>query len=87
MLAEKLGCTYIIAGHIYDTDCKKGLEGRGLEFLKSVAESVDIPVYAIGGITTENISDVRNAGASGACIMSSAMTCDSPRYLIKRFAD
>ena len=32
-LAEKLGCTYIIAGHIYNTDCKKGLEGRGTDFL------------------------------------------------------
>ena len=35
-LAEKLGCTYIIAGHIYNTDCKKGLEGRGLGFLRDV---------------------------------------------------
>ena len=46
-LAEKLGCTYIIAGHIYNTDCKKGLEGRGLGFLRDVVESVTIPIFAI----------------------------------------
>ena len=84
-LAEKLGCTYIIAGHIYNTDCKKGLEGRGLGFLRDVVESVSIPVYAIGGITPENINDVRNTGASGACIMSTSMTCESPKDLIMSF--
>ena len=84
-LAEKLGCTYIIAGHIYNTDCKKGLEGRGLGFLSDVVESVSIPVYAIGGITPENINDVRNTGASGACIMSTSMTCESPKDLIMSF--
>ena len=45
--AETLGCTYITAGHVFDTDCKKGLPGRGLEFLKQVCESVKTPVYAI----------------------------------------
>ena len=84
-LAEKLGCTYIIAGHIYNTDCKKGLEGRGLGFLRDVVEAVSIPVYAIGGITPENINDVRNNGASGACIMSSSMTCKSPKDIIMSF--
>ena len=38
------------------TDCKKGLAPRGLDFLKNVCDSVDIPVYAIGGI---NIDDGR----------------------------
>lgn len=71
--AETLGCTYITAGHVFETDCKKGLQGRGLPFLQSVCKSVDIPVYAIGGINESNISDVRNAGAKGACIMSGFM--------------
>lgn len=73
--AEKLGCTYIIAGHIFNTDCKKGLLGRGTEFLKEVAASVKIPVYAIGGITFKNYAEVLKAGAKGACVMSGAMTC------------
>lgn len=80
--AEKLGCTYITAGHVFDTDCKKGLPGRGLDFLQNVCESVSIPVYAIGGISSENIAEVRNAGAKGACVMSSTMICeDVQKYL------
>ena len=70
---------------VHITDCKKGLEGRGLGFLRDVVEAVSIPVYAIGGITPENINDVRNIGASGACIMSSSMTCKSPKDLIMAF--
>ncbi len=81
--AEKLGCTYIIAGHIYDTDCKKGLPGRGVSFLKDVCASVSIPVYAIGGISKSNAHDVRAAGASGFCVMSSIMECENPHDLLK----
>lgn len=82
--AYSLGCTYITAGHVFETDCKRGLEPRGLEFLSSVSSSVPIPVYAIGGITPERLFLVREAGAAGACIMSSLMTCDSPEdYLMK----
>ncbi len=73
--AERLGCTYLIAGHIYATDCKKGLPGRGLEFLREVCESVSIPVYAIGGIAPDNIAQVRKNGAVGVCVMSGLMQC------------
>lgn len=83
--AEKLGCTYITAGHIFDTDCKKGLPGRGLDFLKEVCKSVSIPVYAIGGISSDNILMVKNSGADGGCIMSSAMNCPEPHNYLSLF--
>lgn len=73
LLAKNLGATYITAGHIYDTDCKKGLPGRGLSFLQNVCSTVDIPVYAIGGISEENINRSINAGASLCCMMSGLM--------------
>ena len=72
--AEKLGATYITAGHVFATDCKKGLPPRGLDFLKAVCESVDIPVYAIGGISREKMPQVLGTGAAGGCIMSGFMT-------------
>lgn len=80
--ARALGCTYLTAGHVFETDCKKGLPGRGLDFLRDVCAAVDLPVYGIGGITAENIPQVRAAGASGACLMSSLMVCDDvPRLM------
>ncbi len=74
--AEALGCTYIAAGHVFDTACKKGLPGRGLAFLRSVCDAVSIPVHAIGGIGKEKYPEVRKSGAAGACIMRACMTCD-----------
>ncbi len=68
--AEKMGASYIIAGHIFATECKQGVEPRGIEFLTEVCRSVEIPVYAIGGIHPENLMEVRKSGASGACMMS-----------------
>lgn len=71
--AEKFGASYVIAGHVFETDCKKGLEGRGLEFIKEISSNVRIPVIAIGGISKNNAKDVIEAGAAGVAIMSSAM--------------
>ena len=83
--AEALGCTYITAGHIFETDCKKGLAGRGLEFLKEVCDAVGIPVYGIGGISPDNVVEIRKAGSSGGCIMSGLMKCKDPEAYLKRF--
>jgi len=77
MEAQALGCTYITAGHVFETDCKKGLPGRGLAFLREVCAAAGIPVYGIGGITAENAASVREAGAAGICLMSSLMTAEN----------
>lgn len=85
--AEKLGCTYITAGHVFATDCKKGLPGRGLAFLKSVCASVSIPVYAIGGIHAERIQGIRAVGAKGACVMQGLMACENPKDYLEGFKE
>ena len=82
--AEDLGCTYVTLGHIFATDCKKGLPPRGLLFLEEIAGKTSLPVYAIGGISSKNIREVREAGAAGACIMSGLMVCDDPEYELER---
>ena len=85
--AERLGCTYITAGHVFDTDCKKGSPGRGIHFLRQVCESVLIPVYAIGGISEKNAAQVINAGAKGVCVMSGAMVCSDPKEYLEGFKE
>ena len=82
MEAERLGATYVTAGHVYVTDCKKGLAPRGLDFLRNVCKSVSIPVYAIGGIQLDadthtiaqnQAAEIASCGAKGGCIMSGMM--------------
>ncbi len=71
--AEKLGASYLMAGHVFETDCKLGLKGRGIEFIQEICERVNIPVIAIGGINENNIKKVLSTKVFGAAIMSSAM--------------
>jgi thiamine-phosphate pyrophosphorylase len=78
--AASHGAQYLVAGHIFQTGCKPGLEPRGLGFLAEICGAVSIPVYAIGGITKAHIPALRNAGASGACFMSSLMQGSNTAY-------
>lgn len=73
--AAALGCTRIIAGHVYETDCKPGLEPRGLAFLRAVCAATLLPVWAIGGVEPCRLPELRAAGAAGACLMSAFMRC------------
>lgn len=82
--AADLGADYLIAGHIFDTACKQGLPGRGLDFLRAVCAATTLPVYAIGGITPANIGQIKKTGAAGACLMSSLMTCPEPAALVQK---
>lgn len=78
--AQENGADYITAGNIYETDCKKGLKGKGVNFLRNVCESVDIPVYAIGGInadTAGGFKAVTEKNFAGVCVMSLLMQCEN----------
>lgn len=79
--AQGLGAHYLIAGNVFETACKPGMPARGLDFLREVCDSTDLPVYAIGGVDPENYWEVVSAGAAGAATMSLSMIAD-PRYLL-----
>ena len=71
--AEKKGADFLIAGHIFQTDCKKDLAPRGVKFLTEIVSNVEIPVYAIGVINPQNEHLIYECGANGICIMSGYM--------------
>ena len=71
--AVKNGATQIILGTIFETECKKGLKGKGLEFVREICKACPVPVYAIGGINMERLPQVIDAGAAGGCMMSGFM--------------
>ena len=70
---ESLGASYVVAGHIFETDCKKGLEPRGLKFIEDLSSALTIPIFAIGGIDEKNSLSVINNGAFSVCMMSTLM--------------
>lgn len=64
---------YVTAGHVFPTDCKKNLPAKGLSFLQEICEQAKMPVYALGGISPENLEETLRTGVSGACLMSYCM--------------
>lgn len=84
--AEKLGASFLVAGHIFATRCKKGKPPRGTDFLKEICSNAVIPVYAIGGIGPENAAFCMEAGAKGVCLMSSLMQTEHPEQLIRQLS-
>lgn len=72
-LAEQAGATYLIAGHIFATDCKKGIPPRGIEFFQNLCGQVSVPVFGIGGMTLEKEEIIMRANGAGICMMSEFM--------------
>lgn len=57
---------YVLVGHIFSTECKKGLEARGLEFLSSIVqifakEGVDFASSYKNSIDFANLAIKKNA--------------------------
>ncbi len=73
-IAQNLGATSLVYGHIFKTDCKHNIQPRGLEQLKEICTLSDLPVIAIGGINRDNYKEVLQAGSQDFAIMSRAMT-------------
>ncbi|MGI6211758.1 MAG: thiamine phosphate synthase [Anaerovoracaceae bacterium] len=70
VMAGTLGADRVVLGNVFETDCKKGKPGLGLDVLEEACRRSSIPVYAIGGIDPSNLPDVLSRGAAGGCMMS-----------------
>ncbi|WP_085507087.1 thiamine phosphate synthase [Thalassobacillus devorans] len=83
--AEEEGADYVMFGHVYATDSKKGMAPRGIEELESITSSIDIPVIAIGGIIPDRIVEIQKAGAAGVAVMSGIFEAAQPLQAVKRY--
>ena len=70
VLAEKRGADYLGVGAVFHTDSKADVAEVSRETLKAICEAVSIPVVAIGGITAENISQLKGTGICGVAVIS-----------------
>jgi thiamine-phosphate pyrophosphorylase len=83
--AEQGGADYIGFGPIFGTTTKDtGYSARGLEMLKEICQAVKVPVVAIGGITEANTTQVWQAGADSAAIISDLMGAEDVAGKVRR---
>ena len=67
------GPDYIAIGPVYATATKPQAQPVTLDYVRWAAANVDIPWFAIGGITLENINEVLAAGAQRICVVSAIL--------------
>lgn len=65
------GADYLVAGSVFETPSHPGGPAMGLERLSGIAK-LGAPVVAIGGITPERATQVRDAGAWGVAVIAAA---------------
>ena len=70
ILAEQMGADYLGVGTIFNTSTKLDAITVSKETLTNICFSVDIPVVAIGGITKDNIKELKDTFVDGISIVS-----------------
>ena len=76
--AESSGVDFLIAGTIFPSASHPGGPAQGTEFLRALCGEVSLPVLGIGGITTQNVGEVMEAGGSGAAVVSAIAEAEEP---------
>ncbi|MBW2989143.1 thiamine phosphate synthase [Candidatus Woesearchaeota archaeon] len=84
--AEKMGADYVGVSPIFETRTKEDAgKAAGLGLIREVKEKVRIPIVAIGGISLDNVSDVRKAGAKSAAVISAILKSDDVEEECRKF--
>ncbi|MGI8492508.1 MAG: thiamine phosphate synthase [Acidimicrobiales bacterium] len=68
--AAEEGCDYATLSPIFSSPSKPGY---GPALGVAALSGAPLPVYALGGVNTENAGDCRAAGAAGVAVMGAAM--------------
>lgn len=77
--AEAEGADYLGVGPMFATTTKPDAGVPvGPERLRAIKQVVSIPVYGIGGITSQNAPLVMQAGADGVCVISAIIGAPDP---------
>lgn len=69
-LAEENGADYLGVGAVFPTATKDDAKPVSHETLRKIADSVSIPICAIGGINKENLPQLSGTGIDGVALVS-----------------
>ena len=70
LLAEKQGADYLGVGAVFATSSKDDAESVSHKTLKEICDAVKIPVVAIGGISINNVDELKCSGIAGISVIS-----------------
>ena len=74
--AEEGGADYLGTGAIFPTTTKENAPITQISTLKTICQTVAIPVVAIGGLTSENIDQLAATGIAGVAVVRDLMQAE-----------
>jgi len=82
--AQEMGADFITFGPVYYTASKAAYgDPVGVEKLDLVTGMLQIPVFALGGISLQNCAEVVSCGVRGIALISAVMAAPEPRDAAK----
>ena len=70
LAAEARGADYLGVGAVFHTGTKADATDVSYETLRAICRAVKIPVIAIGGITRDNVEELKGSGICGVAVVS-----------------
>ena len=77
-IAAARGADYIGVGPLNETPTKPGRPAVGLELVRDAAAHAQVPFFAIGGITADNVAAVVAAGARRVAVVRAIAEASDP---------
>ena len=77
LLAQTEGADYLGVGAVFHTGTKSDADAVSHDTLKAICAAVTIPVVVIGGITKENVEELKESGIAGIAVVSAIFACEN----------
>ena len=68
--AQTYRASFVTLSPVFESKSKPGRDGQGLNWLKECCDALELPVFALSGITPDNAAVCVGAGAYGVATMS-----------------
>jgi thiamine-phosphate pyrophosphorylase len=81
------GADYLGAGPVFASTTKSFDALAGLDYLRAVAREITLPVFAIGGITLENVGQVLETGIRRVAVSAAVCQAPDPAAAARAFLD
>ena len=85
--AEADGADYIGCGAVFPTSTKSDADDMGIPGLMRIRMETDVPIVAIGGITSENIGELRDTGIDGVAVVSAIFRPEDSESAAERLSE
>ncbi len=86
--SQEMGADHVAFGAIYPTTTKPGGRGpQGPERLRAARAVTGVPLVAIGGINSENVAPVIDAGADAVCVTAAVGLAPEPEAAARRLVE